>query len=128
MTVSPGTVPPGGTITVTVTGGCREGSDINIAGPGSTTRPDVVSKLGPGGRGAVTVPRTGRSGTWSVWVFCEDDLTPRTAFVVSPAGRPATGDGATAGGPDPGLVTAGGGALALAAAGGLLLLRRRRTA
>ncbi|GIG59192.1 hypothetical protein Lfu02_35640 [Longispora fulva] len=128
VAVSPGAVAPGGTVEVAVAGDCRPGSGIFLAGPtapgvaGVSRVPDVVSRLGAGGRGAITVPRNGRPGTWSLWVSCEDGTAPGAGFAVSSTGRPGSGDGTPAGGPDTGLITSGGGVLVLAAAASCALL------
>ncbi len=128
--VTPSTVAPGGTLTVTVSGcplfnGDGQGA-INIAAPGNTTQPDATGNMTATGTGTVRVPATARSGTWSLWVFCAGTSNANTTFTVSPTTGPNTGDGATAGGPDTTMIAGGVALLGVAMFGGALLAYRRR--
>lgn len=131
--VSPTTIPPGGKLTVTVTGcnlynGDGKGA-VNIAGPGNSTQPDAIGDMTSAGSGTVTVPSTATAGQWTVWVFCQSGGNATSAFTVAPKGGPPAGDGATAVGPDRTLLLAGTGLLAVAALGAAAVvvtrLRRR---
>ncbi|WP_412542656.1 hypothetical protein R8Z50_09250 [Longispora sp. K20-0274] len=125
--VRPGSRGPGGPEVADIRGSRERVGPDEVGGvdPGAAGGPDVVSRLGAGGLGAITVPRNGHPGVWSLWVSCGDGPAPRATFAVSAAGRPGTGDGTPAGGPDTGLITTGGGFLALAAASCALLVPGR---
>jgi hypothetical protein len=129
VTITPPTVVPGGTVTVTVAcGAAATAASVNatsFGGP-SDIPLAVVTDGAPGAfSGTVTVPRSTVPGTYDVSVTCTNAAGGTGKLVVSPAGGVTGGGGSTSGGANGALIAAGAGMILLAGTGGWILVRRR---
>lgn len=123
LTLSPTTVAPGGTVSVTM------GCDADILDAGVTSaitgttilEPDAVGPASYNYSGSVRVPAGAQPGTYEFSGGCGSPAF----LVVGPGGQGPAGGTGLESDSDGGLVAAGAGTLAVAAAGGLWLLRRR---
>lgn len=132
MTVSPNTVAPGGTITIT--GWCdKDTKDAKVyygAADGSGQPYTEKSGIEAGSDGKVSqslvVTKDTKPGEYDGVLLCSEDGKTQTAgFTVSTGGTTA-GDGTTAsGGNGTMLALIGGGMLAAAALGGAIYMQRR---
>jgi LPXTG-motif cell wall-anchored protein len=129
ISVTPGTVAPGGTVTVHVT--CTGAGNDTISvefnrqpGAAQADSPTISVQLSGGsGSGSYTVPAGASPGSDTAIAYCPNG-SPSSTFTISPAGAPRGGTGLEDDGSV--LALAGAGALAAAgAAGGFLLMRRR---
>ncbi|WP_432246854.1 hypothetical protein ACRAR1_01410 [Streptomyces sanyensis] len=120
--VSPSTVFPGGTLTITVDG-CHRGGTVS-----SNAFPDATLSRGDRGQQEATarVRNNARPGDYHLTVRCNNsDQTASASFTVRP-GRGAQGGLGGSVGPSSTEMAVGAGLVASAAVGGSLFVARRR--
>jgi hypothetical protein len=128
VTVSPGTVRPGGSFRVTANCGSNSDSaSVSATTIGGASNVQMASSSSVPGEWFVdlTMPAGTLPGSYDLGGTCGNGTGFNARVVVVTTG-PQGGGGWAAGGPDSTLITAGAGMLALAAIGGAVLIQRRR--